>query len=74
MSEMIDWTARLSECKKNVPCVDCDNTHCWFRGKKESDCPKYRCDRPKESQYDCEHCEFIDGFINDMRKGGGESK
>lgn len=65
MSEVIDWTARLAECKKNVPCVDCDNTRCWFRGKKESDCPKYRCDN--EKSHDCDNCEFIDRFIADMR-------
>ena len=62
----------ISECTKNIPCVDCDNTKCWFQGKKESDCPKYYCDN--EKSHDCDHCEFIDRFINDMRKGGGDSK
>ena len=65
---------KLSECNRQNLCVDCDNTKCLHHGKMIADCPRYRCDRPKEFQYDCEHCEFIDGFIEDMRKGGGDSE
>lgn len=57
---------QMSECTRNIPCVDCDNARCIFQGKKESDCPKYHCDR---SDNDCEHCTFIDEFIEDLRNG-----
>lgn len=57
----------ISECLRDIPCVDCDDTRCWFYGKKEADCPKYRCDRPQEFQYVCDRCGFIDKFIEDMR-------
>ena len=60
---------QISECTRDMPCVDCDNTKCMFQGKKESDCPKYRCDRPEPMNHDCDHCVFIDRFIADMRKG-----
>jgi hypothetical protein len=53
----------FSECTRLNTCYDCDNEKCWHHGKKESDCPKYRC-----SDLDCDHCEFIDRFIEDMRK------
>lgn len=59
---------KMSECTRKIPCVDCDNARCIFQGKKESDCPKYHCDRPDILKYDCEHCPFIDGFIENMRK------
>ena len=36
----------INECKRNNLCVDCDNTRCIFQGKKASDCPKWKCDRP----------------------------
>jgi len=36
---------QISECTRDIPCVDCDNKKCMFQGKKESDCPKYKCDR-----------------------------
>ena len=57
-------------CKRKTACVDCDNTECWHHGKKESDCPKWRCDRPKEYAYDCEHCAFIDKIIEQIRQKG----
>lgn len=56
----------INECKRNNLCVDCDNTRCHFHGKKEADCPKWKCDRP--GGRDCEHCEFIDDFIEQMRE------
>lgn len=58
----------LDECRRPGPCVDCDDPKCLLRGKKESDCPKYRCDRPEGERYDCERCAFIDEFIVEMRK------
>ena len=58
----------IRDCRRKVPCVDCDNKKCWHSGKKESDCPKYKCDRPDEFKLDCEHCAFIDKFIDDMRE------
>lgn len=65
---------QLNECTRDIPCIDCDNTKCMFQGKKESDCPKYRCDRPNPMNHDCEHCAFIDRFIADMRKARTDAK
>ena len=61
---------QMKECTRDNLCVDCDNDHCIFQGKKESDCPKWRCDMPKGTE--CERCEFIDEFILEMRKGKNE--
>ena len=58
---------KVDTCERNNPCVDCDNSRCIFQGKKESDCPKWKCDRPDGQKYDCDHCEFIDKFIEQMR-------
>ena len=58
----------ITECTRQNTCYDCDNERCAFHGDKGADCPKYHCDRPKEHQLDCDHCGFIDGFIEDMRK------
>lgn len=62
---MTGTAAVVSECTRCVPCVDCDDTSCWLQGKKESNCPKYRCDNPT---HDCESkCAFIDNVIAEMR-------
>ena len=58
----------INNCSRNTPCIDCDNTNCVFQGKKESDCPKWRCDRPDYANLDCDNCAFIDRFIEDMRE------
>ena len=54
----------ISECTRQNTCYDCDDEKCWHHGKKEADCPKYGCD----NDMDCEHCEFINGFIEEERK------
>lgn len=59
---------KISLCKKKIPCVDCDDTECWHHGKKEADCPKYKCDRPEEYRYECDRCGFIDWYIKEKRK------
>lgn len=56
----------LSKCTRQNTCYDCDNESCWNHGDKEADCPKYRCDN--EKFLDCDHCSFIDGFIEEMRE------
>ena len=56
----------MSECTRKNTCYDCDNEACWHHGKKEADCPKYGCDNDKP--YDCEHCSFIDKWIEEERK------
>ena len=56
----------MSECTRKNTCYDCDNKNCWFHGKKEADCPKYHCDNDIED--DCEHCAFIDAYIEEERK------
>ncbi len=60
----------IRTCKKKIPCVDCENTGCWFQGRKESNCPKYKCDREGKDFLDCDHCDFIDEWIERMRKDG----
>ena len=57
----------IKECTRNIPCVDCDDNSCAFHGRKEANCPKWRC----ENRVDCEtECEFIDKYIEKLRKGG----
>lgn len=59
---------QMSLCERNNLCVDCDNDKCWGAGHIISDCPKYHCDRPKESLEDCETCEFIKEFQKTQRE------
>lgn len=59
----------LSECTRTNSCYECDNSKCLLQGKKESDCPKYKCDRPDGLKYECERCSFIDKYIESMRGG-----
>lgn len=54
----------MSECTRKNTCYDCDNEDCSFHGSKGADCPKYYCDK----WYDCDHCEFINDFIEEERK------
>ena len=61
----------MNECTRKTTCYDCDNENCLFHGKKEADCPKYCCDRPDGHQYDCDHCDFVDRYIEDMRREYG---
>lgn len=58
--------ATLTECTRQNTCFDCDNQDCWHHGDKGADCPKYHCDNAVLD--DCEHCSFIDHFIEDMRQ------
>ena len=64
----------LKSCLKDAYtlCVDCDNTECVFCGQKSADCPKWKCDRPTECMYDCDHCGFIDHYIKEMRRQKNE--
>lgn len=61
----------LRECNRKTTCYDCKNTDCHHYGEKISDCPKYRCDRTDGLAYDCDHCAFIDRYIDGMRKEYG---
>ena len=57
----------IEKCNCNeIPCRDCKED-CFHAGDAGADCPKYYCDMPDT---DCEHCEFIKGFINDVYYGG----
>ena len=58
----------LTECISRNTCYDCDNEACLLHGKKEADCPKYRCDRQGDGFLNCDHCAFINRFILDMRE------
>ena len=57
----------LRECTRQNTCFDCDNQECISHGYKGADCPKYHCDNPNGFD-NCYDCEFIDGFIEEMRK------
>jgi len=61
----------LKNCVRKTTCYDCKNIKCYHHGKKMADCPKYRCDRPPEVAYNCDNCEFINQYINGMRKEYG---
>ena len=67
-TEKESFDVTIEECKAHKPCFDCKNTSCGFHGKKQSDCPKYFCDRPGEEKEDCDHCSFIDEYIEKMRR------
>ena len=56
----------LSDCTRPTTCYDCTEESCLHHGDKEADCPKYHCDNAVI--LDCEHCGFIDHFIEDMRQ------
>ena len=58
----------LTRCnKRNNTCYDCDDILCSLAGEKKSDCPKYHCDNPNGID-DCDHCAFIDDYIEHMRQ------
>lgn len=59
-----DDMLKMSECKRNNLCIDCDNTQCMLAGKIISDCPKYNCDNNNQ----CETCNFIKEFQKEERK------
>lgn len=58
----------ITECTRQNLCVDCDDETCWHHGKLISDCPKYICDRPKSRKEECETCEFLKKYQEEMRK------
>lgn len=58
----------VGECTRKNTCYDCDNKECCLHGKKESDCPKYRCDRKDTGFLNCSHCSFVDLVIKNERQ------
>jgi len=62
----------LKVCTRQNACYDCENERCILAGYKKSDCPKYRCDNPNGVD-DCDHCAFIDEFIEMERKSYGQT-
>ena len=55
---------QLSECTKNIPCIDCDEEGCIHHGVREAVCPKWKCSD------NCEECTWIDEYIEKLRKEG----
>jgi hypothetical protein len=53
-------------CYRQNLCVDCDDTECTSCGDIGADCPKWRCDNDKT--LDCENCEFLKGYVAEMRE------
>ena len=58
----------LKECNRKNSCFDCDNTKCYHAGKKEADCPKYRCNRDGYGFLNCDNCAFVDRIIKSERQ------
>ena len=56
----------IRECRKHIPCVDCTD-ECIHAGKKSADCPYYGCPYEGKVNNDCENCEFIDVFVEQLR-------
>ena len=55
----------MGVCELKIPCVDCKSEICCHAGRKEADCPFYRCPTP---ELDCEtECEVIDEIIEKTR-------
>ena len=50
---------QITECKRKIPCVNCDDEKCWFSGQLIADCPLYKCDRTDDLYEDCETCDFL---------------
>lgn len=57
---------QIQTCKRNNLCVDCNDEHCLRKGDPEQDCPKCYCDNTK--LHDCDNCEFLKTYADDMRK------
>ena len=53
----------LNRCTRPNLCIDCDDPDCRHAKDPGADCPKYTCDSE-----DCDRCEFIKEFQEDMRK------
>lgn len=58
---------QIMSCNRKNLCVDCDDQICLCAKKIISDCPKYICDRTGEAFEDCESCEFIKKYQEEMR-------
>ena len=56
---------KLSVCKRENLCVDCDNEKCHRHGDPGADCPKWKCDHLTG---DCDNCAFIKRYQEEMRK------
>lgn len=58
----------ITWCKRQILCIDCDDEKCLNHGELIVDCPKYKCDRPKPHKEECETCEFLKKYQEEMRK------
>lgn len=54
----------ISECRRDCFCKDCDNICCLHHGKREADCPKYKCD--SANKFDCDNCKWLDEWYKEM--------
>lgn len=59
---------KIDECTRQNLCVDCDDESCIRHGDPEQDCPKYHCDMPEPLKHDCENCNFLKRYQEEMRK------
>ena len=55
----VRMNVQITECKRKIPCVDCDNKKCWFSGQLMADCPLYKCNRLGDLYEDCETCDLL---------------
>lgn len=56
----------LSVCNRDNLCIDCDDEFCYHAGSAEPDCPIFIADVTC-GDTDCNHCEFIREFQEEMR-------
>ena len=65
---------KFEECTRLNTCYDCNDDKCHHVGDKGADCPKYRCNRPGLLCLDCNHCAFVDNYIEYMREEYAKEK
>lgn len=66
---MSDFEVNITECTLPVMCKDCTKIECGHHGKREADCPKYRCDRPDPWKRQCDTCAWLDKWYEEMKEG-----
>jgi hypothetical protein len=56
----------MTDCTKTCFCKDCTDRECFHHGKCEADCPKYRCDLPEPLTDQCDTCEWLDRWYEEV--------
>lgn len=59
---------RISVCKRDILCADCDDKNCWHAGELIANCPLWYCNRTDEQFEDCETCELMQDIRAEYRR------